>query len=64
MGPDALDAQALERLMRRRFSCRAYLPEPVPENVLRAIVTASPNTASWCNSQPWQVHSKRLVMAS
>ena len=49
------DPQALARLMRARFSCRAFLSEPVPEETLVRIVEASRWAASWSNVQPWEM---------
>ena len=49
------DADALERLMRARYSCRAYRPEPVPRETIERILTTAQHTASWRNGQPWQV---------
>jgi nitroreductase len=45
----------VEELLRERYSCRAYRPDPVPRAVIDRILTAAQRTASWCNSQPWQV---------
>ncbi len=45
----------LEELLRERYSCRAFLPGPVPRPTIDRILTAAQRTASWCNSQPWQV---------
>ncbi|MBC7579691.1 MAG: nitroreductase [Tardiphaga sp.] len=45
----------LETLLAARYSCRAYKPEPVPRATIERILTAAQKTASWCNSQPWQV---------
>ena len=45
----------LEELLGERYSCRAYRPEPVPRPTIDRILTAAQRTASWCNSQPWQV---------
>jgi nitroreductase len=45
----------IEEVLNRRTSCRAFRPEPVPEDVLRKIATAAQRTPTWCNSQPWQV---------
>lgn len=53
------DIEALRRLSAGRFTCRAYLPRQVPEAVIRDIVDVARRTASWCNTQPWQ-----LVVAS
>jgi nitroreductase len=45
----------LEELLSERFSCRAFRPEPVPRATIERILHASQKTASWCNSQPWQL---------
>jgi nitroreductase len=45
----------LEDLLASRFSCRAYKPDPVPRATIERILAAAQRTASWCNSQPWQV---------
>jgi nitroreductase len=45
----------LEELLRERYSCRAFLPDPVPRPTIDRVLTVAQRTASWCNSQPWQV---------
>ena len=45
----------LEDLLGERYSCRAYQPDPVPRPIIERMLTAAQRTASWCNSQPWQV---------
>jgi nitroreductase len=45
----------LEQLMAARFSCRAFLAEPVSRATIERILTAAQTTASWCNSQPWRL---------
>lgn len=45
-----------DQLMSQRWSCRAYDPEPVPDDVLDRVLATAQRTASWCNTQPWQVH--------
>ena len=52
-GPTPIDT--LESLLRERYSCRAFRPEPVPRAVIDRLLIAAQRTASWCNSQPWQV---------
>ena len=42
-------------LLDARFSCRGYLPDPVPRGTVDAILALAQRTPSWCNSQPWQV---------
>lgn len=45
----------LEALLQRRFSCRGFRAEPVPRPVVERILGLAQRTASWTNSQPWQV---------
>jgi nitroreductase len=45
----------LEDLLRQRYSCRAFRPDPVPRSTIDRMLTAAQRTASWCNSQPWRV---------
>lgn len=47
---------SFEQLLRSRFSCRAFLPDAVPRTDQRRMLDLAQQTASWCNSQPWQVH--------
>lgn len=60
MGHAALNArpqaEALRGLLNQRFSCRGYLPDPIPRDTIDAILEMAQRTPSWCNSQPWQVH--------
>lgn len=43
-------------LLHSRYSCRAFLPEPLPRATIERILAAAQRTASWCNAQPWQLH--------
>jgi nitroreductase len=43
-------------LMASRWSCREFRPDPVPDELLRQVFDTAQRTASWCNTQPWQVH--------
>ncbi|MEO0380736.1 MAG: nitroreductase [Pseudomonadota bacterium] len=45
----------LTELLQARFSCRAYLPKPVPQDDISQIVSAARHVPSWCNAQPWQL---------
>jgi len=45
----------LEELLNERYSVRAFLPKPVPRQTIEQILRVAQRTASWCNSQPWQV---------
>jgi nitroreductase len=47
--------QALADLLARRFSCRAFLPDQVPEATIEQMLALAQMTPSWCNTQPWQV---------
>lgn len=49
------DAQRLGRLMRSRFSCRAFLPDPIPEATIARILETARWAASWSNVQPWEL---------
>lgn len=51
----ASDIEVLARLSSGRFTCRAYHPTPVPDDVMESIVDIARKSASWCNVQPWQV---------
>ena len=51
--PDA--AATLERILDERYSCRGFTSEPVPEETIEQILRMAQRTASWCNSQAWQV---------
>jgi len=52
---DAPDEQVAARLISERFSCRRFLPEPVPHQTIERLLSLAQMTASCCNSQPWQV---------
>jgi nitroreductase len=49
----------LEALLRARHSCRAFLPDTVPEATVARIVATAQRVPSWCNAQPWQVIATR-----
>ena len=52
-GRSAADAETLERIAAERFTCRAYLPDAVPTDVIERVVEIAKRAASWCNVQPW-----------
>ena len=52
---ESQNSETLGRLMRTRFSCRGFLPDPVPEATMARIVDAARWSASWSNTQPWDV---------
>src|ERR1700748_3353964 len=45
----------LEELLGERYSVRAFLPREVDRNTIEHVLAVAQRTASWCNSQPWQV---------
>jgi nitroreductase len=53
---DDNDITVVEKLLAARFSCRAFKPDPVPRATIERVLMAAQRTASWCNSQPWQLH--------
>jgi nitroreductase len=53
MTPDP--AATLDALLQARHSCRAFRPDPLPDDVIAAIVSSAARVPSWCNAQPWQV---------
>ncbi len=46
---------AFDRLLGERYSCRAFLARPVADDVIEELLRIAQRSASWCNSQPWQV---------
>src|ERR1019366_6263580 len=48
---DVLDAVA------SRYSCRAFLPTPIPETTVRDILAAPARAPSGGNVQPWRMHA-------
>lgn len=42
-----------------RHSCRRFLPDPVPEDALRRILTGAGQAPSGHNTQPWKVYVVR-----
>ena len=45
----------LEELLGERYSVRAFLPQEVDRKTIEHVLTVAQRTASWCNSQPWEV---------
>lgn len=48
-------AEWLLQLATERYSCRGFLPEPLPRDTIDRILAIAQRSASWCNSQPWQL---------
>lgn len=45
----------LERLLNERWTCRQFLAEEVPQQMIERLLALGQRTPSWCNTQPWQV---------
>ncbi|MFM5588479.1 nitroreductase [Aeromonas rivipollensis] len=43
-------------VVRKRHSVRHFLPQPVPEGILRSVLEDAQLSPSNCNTQPWQTH--------
>jgi nitroreductase len=52
-------AHMFGRLMHERRSIRGFLPDPVPEALLRSVLECAQRAPSNCNVQPWVVHIVR-----
>ncbi|MEE4023654.1 nitroreductase [Gordonia sp. PKS22-38] len=48
-------ANMLARLLDDRWSCRAFDGRQVPREAIERLVATAQRSASWCNTQPWQV---------
>ena len=55
MTPTASHTDSLAHLLDTRYSCRGFLPDPVPPETVDRIAALAQRSASWCNAQPWQV---------
>ncbi|MEV0075318.1 nitroreductase [Nocardia neocaledoniensis] len=45
----------LADLLTSRWSCRAFESREVPRPVIERVLSLAQRSASWCNTQPWQV---------
>lgn len=52
---DTDSARILSKLQAERFSCRKFLPETIPEDVISRVFELAQLSPSWCNAQPWEV---------
>ena len=46
---------ALSAILDDRSSCRQFLPDQVPRDMIEQLLQLGQRTPSWCNTQPWQV---------
>ena len=49
------EANGFERLVKERYSCRAFVQRPVETATIERMLNIAQRTPSWCNSQPWTV---------
>jgi nitroreductase len=54
-GSETDRAAVLEDILHERHSCRAFLPDELAPHTVRRLLTMAQRSASWCNSQAWQV---------
>ena len=47
--------ETLQRLLAERWTCRQFLPEPVPRDTIEQVLALAQRTPSWCNTQPGHV---------
>lgn len=45
----------LTEVLADRYTCRQFLPDPVPASDIKRLLTLAQRAPSWCNTQPWQV---------
>ena len=51
-----MSSKSFIELMKERHSARAFLSKPIPEDILKDIISTSLLTPSWGNSQPWNIY--------
>ncbi len=51
-----MDSASVDHAITSRRSVRAFLPTPVPREVIEAILAVAARSPSGTNTQPWQVH--------
>jgi nitroreductase len=54
--PDPAAQRAVDAAITSRRSIRAFLPTPIPESTIRAILDVAARAPSGTNLQPWKVH--------
>lgn len=47
---------SVSEALKKRFSTRAFLDKPVPDETLKKIFTDAQSSPSNCNVQPWQIY--------
>ncbi len=54
--PAAIDPASVEAVIRGRYSARAFLPDPVPRELLTRLLELASRAPSGVNIQPWKVY--------
>lgn len=54
-GPMSTDFEVVSRVLAARRSCRGFTDQQVPRDTVERLLEAAQRTASWCNTQPWQL---------
>ncbi|MFA7232198.1 MAG: nitroreductase family protein, partial [Victivallaceae bacterium] len=54
-----METESLHTLIKRRTSCRSYLPDPIPDKILDQCLDAVRWAPSACNKQPWRIIAVR-----
>ncbi|MFI6309722.1 nitroreductase family protein [Nocardia fusca] len=49
------ESAVLDHLLATRWSCRAYQSRQVPRPTIERLLATAQRSASWCNTQPWEV---------
>ena len=61
-------AAMFEQLVRQRHATRQFLPQPLTQAQIEAVLGDAQQAPSNCNTQPWQVHvvsgAKRAELAT
>lgn len=50
------EAPSFHEVVRDRTSCRGFLPDPVPSNLITSVLEDAALAPSNCNTQPWATH--------
>ena len=55
MAAESASFDCIDGLLRARHSCRGFQPKQVPRETIERLFSTAQTTASWCNTQPWQI---------
>lgn len=50
------EAPSFHEVVRDRTSCRGFLPDPIPSNIITSVLEDAALAPSNCNTQPWATH--------